>query len=284
MKKIIFCLAILFQFAVSGTASAESAAIKRTLADLRGVTGPFTFAVLGDNRSGDRIYGKIIHQMMARNPLFAINTGDIIPHAGDREEWANFKKISEKITVPYFLTPGNHDIDDHESEDVWRDEVDLPGLETYYSFTVGKNLFVILNSCEPKKDRRIEGMQFEWLKKILDPDKYDHQFVFLHHPLFLPKNSTYEGKSLDRYPGLRDGLHGLFVERRVDAVFAGHEHTFRRAQKDGVTYIITGGAGAPLYGRESYNNVLIIKVDGPHIGTKVIDRDGMLRDEFTLQK
>lgn len=258
--------------------------VKQILTRLAAVDGPFTFAVLGDNRSGDRVYDKVIHQMMARNPLFVINTGDVIPNAGNRDQWANFKKISKKITMPYFLTPGNHDIDDRESEDVWRDEVDLPGNETYYSFTVGKNLFVILNSCEPGKDRRIDGGQFEWLRGVLDSKKYAHQFIFLHHPPFMSKGSTYEGKSLDRYPELRDRLHSLFVEKRADAVFAGHEHTFKKIRRDGIAYIITGGAGAPVYGKESYNHVMILKVDGPHIDAKVIDRDGMLRDEFTLWK
>lgn len=284
MKKTLISLALFLYCALPFAVFAESAALKKTLAELTGTKGPFTFAVLGDNRSGDRVYKKVIHQMMVRKPRFVLSTGDLIPTAGDREEWANFKNLSQPINVPYFLSPGNHDIDDKESLDVWRDELDLPGNETHYSFTVDKNLFVVLNSCEPGEDRRITGKQFEWLKGILDSKKYNFQFIFLHHPLFLPRGSTYDGKALDRYPELRDRLHNLFAERGVNAVFEGHQHTYFRIEKDGVNYIITGGGGAPLYGRDTFNHFILFKVDGPRADAKVIDRDGVMRDEFVIRR
>lgn len=278
----IFSLAIFFVTLFWGSPSyAESDALRQTLARLAETDGPFTFAVIGDNRSGDRVYAKIVRQMMIRNPLLVFNTGDVIPTPGNREQWKNFWETSGQITVPYFLVPGNHDIDSKDSEDVWRDEVDFPGKETYYSFVVGKNLFVALNTCEPKYDRKVTAEQMEWLKRTLDPKRYEYQFVFLHHPPFLWKGATHYGRSLDRYPKFRDELHRLFVDKKVDVVFAGHEHTFRRIGKiDGVEYIITGGAGAPLY--SGYNNIMIIDVSGPVIKAKVIDREGYLRDEFFI--
>lgn len=273
----LFCL---FSWPVAGLA--ESAALAAALSGLKNVKGAYTFAIIGDNRSGDRVYKKVIHQMNLRKPLFVVNTGDVIPNPGNRKQWANFREISKEITIPYFLVAGNHDIDDKESQDVWRDEVDLPGNETHYSFVVGRDLFVILNSCEPGLDRKIAGQQLEWLGKILNLAKYERQFVFLHHPLFLSANADYSGKSMDKYPELRDSLHRLFVEKRVNAVFAGHEHTFWRAEKDGVDYIITGGAGAPLYGKDSFSHLMIVRVDGPRVSAKTIDRDGALRDEFAI--
>jgi len=282
MRRCISHVIFLVVFLSSATAGAGSPILNKALADLGAVKGSFTFAVIGDNRSGDRIYAKVIKRMEARKPLFVMNTGDVIPNPGNREEWLNFWKISKPIDVPYFLVAGNHDIDSKKSEAVWRDEVDLPGNETYYSFVVGKNLFVVLNTCEPKHDRRIAGEQLRWLKSTLNPARYEHQFIFLHHPLFLWKGAKHYHRSLDRYPKLRDELHRLFVEKGVTAVFAGHEHTFRRMGKiDGVEYIITGGAGAPLY--SGYSNVVILKVDGSTIDAKVIDRKGQLRDEFFIE-
>lgn len=275
---LIFAASIFLSFGLS----AQSQEMKNSLSRLAATKGSFTFAVIGDNRSGDRVYAKIIYQTMFRKPLFVVNTGDIIPHPGDREEWSHFKEISRPIDVPYFLTPGNHDIDDERTEQIWRDEVDLPGNETFYSFTVGKNLFVVLNSCEPKAERKIIGNQFEWLSRTLDPVRYEHQFVFLHHPLFMWKGATHERESLDRHPKDRDHLHQLFIQKKVDAVFAGHEHLYRRMEKDGVYYIITGGAGAPLYGKGEFNNVMLLNIDGARVVAKVVDRDGMLRDEFVM--
>lgn len=246
----------------------------------------YTFAVMGDNRSGDRVYSKILAEVMRRGPAFAINVGDVIPNPGNRSQWANFHQLSAVLTMPYYLVPGNHDIDDRKSLEVWREEVDLPGNETFYSFTRGRDLFVVLNSCDPENERRIAGKQLAWLEKTLDPKRYDHQFVFLHHPPYLWKGATHEGEALDEHPAERDALHRLFTDKRVTAVFAGHEHTYRRMERDGVLYVVTGGAGSPLYGRKgpgAFNHFVFLTVDGKNVRGQVIDRDGVLRDEFLLQ-
>ena len=85
---------------------------------------------------------------------------------------------------------------------------------------------------------------------------------------------------MDKYPKLRDALHRLFVQSAVDIVFAGHEHTYKRLDKDGVRYVVTGGAGAPLY--SAFNHFMLIDVNGKQIAAKIVDRDGVLRDEFTM--
>lgn len=280
MRHFLVTIVIGILCCASRPAAADSPALRGVLSRLAATSGPVTFAILGDNRSGDRVYQKVIQRMLARAPLFVMNTGDVIPNPGDREEWRNFWEISKSIPVPYFLVAGNHDIDDEESQRIWRDEVDLPGNETYYSFTVGKHLFVVLNSCDPSTDRKVDGQQFAWLARTLDPVRYDRQFVFLHHPLFLWKGASHNGASLDRYPKDRDRLHELFVNKGVDVVFVGHEHTYHRMEKDGVLYVITGGAGAPLYGRESFNNVIVVRIDGERLAFQAIDREGVLRDEF----
>lgn len=217
---------------------------------------------------------------MAREPMFVVNTGDLIPNAGDREEWRNFWRVSEPIDVPHFLTPGNHDIDSMESQDIWRDEVDLPGDETYYKFVVEDDLFVVLDTCEPEHDRKVAGRQLAWLRAVLNPSRYRHQFVFLHYPLFLWHGASHRGRSLDRYPELRDRLHRLFVRKGVDAVFAGHEHTYKRMEVDGIDYVVTGGAGAPLY--SGFSHFMIVRVKGQRVEVKVIDREGYLRDEYLI--
>lgn len=243
---------------------------------------PFRFAVIGDNRSGDRVYNKILAAMMREKPDFVVNTGDVIPNPGNRKQWKNFWELSKPVTVPYYLTPGNHDIDDHKSQGVWRDEVRLPGNETYYSWVKNGNLFVVLNSCDPDNEQMIAGAQLAWLKRMLAKKGYDHKFVFIHYPFFLQKGSSYYGKSMDKYPELRDQMHELFKSSGVDIVFAGHEHTYRKMDVDGIKYIITGGAGAPLY--SAFNHFMVIDVDGDLIQAKVIDREGLTRDRFTMGK
>ncbi len=245
--------------------------------------GPFKFAVMSDCRSGDRVYRKIVDGIARRKPDFVVFVGDILPTYRSERQWQNFVKLSEPIEVPFYLTPGNHDLEESRDVAFWRSHVDLPGMETYYKFTAGKNLFVVLNSVDPADYERISGAQLEWLRRTLDPEKYDRQFVFVHHPLFMWKGAFHEGESLDRYPKDRDRLHRLFVDKKVDIVFHGHEHTYRRWDVDGVRYIVTGGAGSPLYGR-GFNHFIEVAVDGKVIDAKVIDKDGTMRDRFMMME
>ncbi len=282
-RRIVWIAVLAMVVIFAGDVSlASSPKMKNSLKRLAAEDGPFEFAVIGDNRSGDNVYSKVVKQIQQRKPLFVMNTGDVIPTPGNRQQWKNFWSLSRGVPRPYFLIPGNHDINSLESQAVWRSEVDLPGNETYYSFTVGKNLFVVLNTCDPKHDRQIAGEQLAWLNRTLSSKKYEYQFVFLHHPLFLWREASHYGMSLDRYPKSRDRLHKLFVKKGVDVVFMGHEHTFKKQGKiGGVEYIITGGAGAPLY--SGFNNVVFVNVDGDIIKAKVVDRKGYLRDEFYIK-
>ncbi len=266
MKKPLCALALLF---VVLLASAPSASAKS-----------FRFAVIGDNRSGDEIYSRMVESMMAEKPDFVVNTGDLIPRPGNRKQWKNFWRLSKPIDVPYYLTPGNHDIDDSESERIWRDEVELPGNETYYSFAKDGSLFIVLDTCVPDAYRRIEGPQLEWLKGELSKSGYVRKFVFLHHPLFLWEGAKHYGGSLDKYPKMRDELHELFRKSGVDIVFAGHEHSYRKMEKDGVLYVVTGGGGAPLY--SGFNNYMIVDVDGGAVSARAVDGKGVVRDRFEM--
>ncbi len=243
-------------------------------------SGPFTFGVISDCRSGDRVYKKIAAALAQRKPDFVIHVGDVLPTYCNREQWENFVRLSEPIKVPFYMTPGNHDIEDEKSQACWKKFVDLPGKETYYKFTAGDNLFVVLNSSEPGRRERVTGEQFAWLERTLDPKKYSRQFVFVHHPLFHKKSDFHYGESIDKRPEERDRLHRLFVEKGVDIVFHGHEHGYRRQDIDGVRYIIAAGAGSPVY--HDFNHFVLVTVDGGTIKAKVIDRKGVMRDSFVM--
>jgi hypothetical protein len=65
------------------------------------------------------------------------------------------------------------------------------------------------------------------------------------------------------------------ADRKVDLVLAGHDHAYERGEGHGLKYLVTGGAGAPLYPRkykgaearrfESAYHFLEVAVDGDRI-------------------
>ncbi len=259
--------------------------LKQKLDALRKIRGSFSFAVLGDNQSGGDEYRELVKRVMEHTPDFIINTGDMVSSAR-RVFWADFWEKSDLITVPYFLTVGNHDVNDEKSEKLYKEQVDLPGNELYYSFTVDDSLFIVLDSNIPGQDRKITGEQYKWLEKVLQTSSQKHKFIFVHHPLYPERGGGHHyGGSLDKYPKERNRLQRLFAKYGVTIVFTGHEHLYLRKVIDGVTEIITGGGGAALYPGEKkggFHHFLLITVDLDSVKGEVIDINGKVEDSFQL--
>lgn len=282
-----FWIVIFVFFLWTGTSFAsQSQQIHQKLEALEQIRGKFTFVVFGDNRSGDEKYRKLVSMAMERKPDFFVNIGDVIDRPGNRKQWDNFWQLSKPITVPYFLVVGNHDIHSSVplSEKTYKDEVDLPGNELYYSFHAGNSLFVVLDSELKGQEKRIMGDQLTWLENVLKTSHSKHTFVFLHHPLY---TSLWKGHhshdSLDKYPEDRDGLQALFAKFRIAAVFAGHEHYYEKRTVDGVRHFIAGGGGAPMYDAEEqggFFHFILVTVDGDNVSGEVIDINGTIRDRF----
>ncbi len=277
---------LLWVLVASSVFAAQDQQIRQKLVALEKIPGKFSFIVLGDNRSGDDIYRKIVSMTMQRSPDFVVNTGDMIVTPGSKREWAKFWEMSKPIKAPYFLTVGNHDAHSKmpRSEKIYREEVDLPGNELYYSFTAGNSLFIVLDSSLYDQEKRIVGEQFKWLEAVLANSTKKHKFVFLHHPLYTDLGKGHHAhESLDKYPESRNKLQALLSKYKVDAVFSGHEHYYEKRTVDGVLYIITGGGGAPIYDMEEFggfNHFVQVTVNGDKVSAEVIDINGKVRDRF----
>ncbi len=172
------------------------------------------------------------------------------------------------------------------SEQIYRDQVDLPGNELFYSFAAGNSLFIVLDSYLKDQEKKITGKQLKWLEEVLAKPGYKHTFVFLHHPLYTEyRKGRHWGDCLDKYPEDRDRLEALFVKAGVDAVFAGHEHFYQKKEVDGIQHIISGGAGAPLYVQDEdggFHHFVHVTVDNDQVSAEVIDRNGKVRDRFQI--
>jgi len=277
---------LLAALALGSACAAPAQQINRKVADLERLPPQFSFAVLGDNRSGDDEYRKLVKMMMEHNPDFIVNTGDMIATPGDKQEWAKFWEMSKPITVPYFLTVGNHDLHSKVlgSEATYKEEVNLTRNELYYSFIAGNSLFIVLDTYLDEQEKKVTGNQYAWLERILSNSKQKHKFVFLHHPLYTDsRKGKHAGNSLDRYPKERDRLEALFVKNKVDVVFSGHEHLYLRQIVDGINHVITGGGGAPLYADEKnggFHHFVLVTVDGDNVRGEVVDISGKIRDRF----
>lgn len=286
IRSLVQFVVLLSLCAASPAFAAQDQQIAQKLVALEKLGPKFTFVVLGDNRTGDDIYRKVVAQAMERKPDFIVNTGDLITQPGSRDQWAKFWEMSKPITVPYFLTVGNHDAHPKVpfSERTYLQEVDLPGKELYYAFDAGNGLFLVLDSYLDDQEKKITGEQLKWLDDVLNKSGKSHKFVFLHHPLYTePGKGHHSGDSLDAYPKDRDRVAELFKKYKVRTVFAGHEHFYQRKTVDGIIHVITGGGGAPLYLKDEeggFYHYIHVTVDGDSVTAEVVDINGKIRDKF----
>ncbi len=288
IRILIGFAALLLVFSGVVISSPEThAAVARKSDTLSKIRGSFSFAVIGDTRGGGKVYHNLAVRMMEYKPAFVVNTGDVVFYS-HKMLWDNFWDLSKPITVPYFLVAGNHDVDDRESEGVYRHQAGVAGDEPYYSFSAGNSLFVVLDSSVQGQDRRITGQQYEWLKQVLSTSGKKHKFIFVHHPLYSDKEcGTHSGACLDKYVKERDRLTELFKDNKVTAVFAGHEHLYHRSMANGLMQVITGGGGAPLHTDEDkggFHHFVIVTVEGDEVRGEVIDSSGKVRDKFQIRE
>jgi hypothetical protein len=230
------------------------------------VNSDLTFCVWGDCRPGGdynryRVTTSIMRAIVLERPQFVLGLGDYIDGArgleATRQQWLRFFSaivpLQKPTPIPLALAIGNHDSGSALFGQYFG--------RRYFSFDAGAAHFIILDSEQPGQVGRIAGTQWEWLKQDLTAAANAQLiFVAVHQPLF--PVSVHRGSSLDAYPPYRDRLHLLFVQHKVSAVFAAHEHMYHHQQRDGVHYFISAGAGAPLYAQPKaggFYHYLVVK-------------------------
>jgi len=241
------------------------------------------YVILGDSRDGYETFDKIISQVNALKPVFVIDNGDLV-YSGKPNQYRIFDQIVSGISTTLCTTLGNHDIRGNGRDTYTK----LYGPE-YYSFDFGDNHFVFLDSSRGYAEKQaIPDAQYAWLEKDLQKAQGKRIYVISHVPPTDPRSGIkpneieaytdkvkQEGgfveKKLEAYSedetidhGFRDKqeaqkFENLMAQYKVTVVYLSHIHSYFDYKKDGVRYIISGGAGAELLTQNSYYHYLIAK-------------------------
>ena len=116
----------------------------------------FQFVIIGDRTGGANVQGTFklaIGQLNLLQPEFVINVGDMIEGYSDDKaelnaEWDEADSMLKTLDMPFFRTPGNHDIANKTAQQVWRDRYGA----TYYYFVYKDVLFLVLDSEDPPRE------------------------------------------------------------------------------------------------------------------------------------
>jgi hypothetical protein len=258
---------------------------KRIEAAEPGHTENRNYVVLGDNRDGYETFGQIIDQVNAFKPVFVIDNGDLV-FTGKPNQYRLFDRTISGLSATLCTTLGNHDIRGSGRETYTK----LYG-PNYYSFDFGNNHFVFLDSSPGWSQKKaISDEQYAWLERDLKKAMGKQIYVITHVPPEDPRSGTKpneinyyvdkveqkngfferklenysESESMDH--GFQDKkeaqkFEGIMTRYKVNTVYLSHIHSYFDYTKNGVRYIISGGAGAELLTRNSYYHYLIVRAD-----------------------
>lgn len=189
----------------------------------------YRFVVTGDNRGGDHILQTILKEAEKHNPRFLLHTGDFVSD-GFEKEYQNFLGYISAAKFPVLATIGNHEI--YNSGRQWYTKYFGPG---YFAFQYGQDRFIFVDNA----DGKISKGQMNWLEhQLQQPSRY--KFVAMHKP---PRNFIWFHAFTE---GARE-MMDLVEKYKANYVFLGHIHIYDKLESKGVNYVVSGGAGAPLY-------------------------------------
>jgi Icc-related predicted phosphoesterase len=225
---------------------------------------PFHFVVYGDSRFHDPkdsdaanppVRQALVQAIAQTDPSFISFGGDIVYNGYDKDDWKVYDKETaawHEKKIPVYPALGNHDLHGSEKDALGNYFERFPDLKAsrYYSVRAANILMLVLDSSLSE----ISGPQGQWLTQKLDhlPADVDFVLIVLHHP---PYTSSSDSKVFGGGHSARS--QELEMAKMLEArqqnlrarivVFSGHVHNYERHEHGGITYIVTGGAGAHAY-------------------------------------
>ena len=194
-------------------------------------------------------------------PDAVVVTGDLVEN-GEAGEYAAFGGLVDRLGVPCYPLPGNHD-----DRAALRSHFGLPGQDgapINYSVEIGPLRLVILDSTRPGEDGGDLGeAQLSWLDRELSAAPEQPTIVAMHHPPLLTGAPAWDrigipederralGGVLERHAQVRlvvgGHLHRAIASRLADRPVLAAPAIYRAALPDFETNELKLGGSAPSY-------------------------------------
>ena len=221
----------------------------------------FSFVVWGHPRGhADGVpplhFEEILERIEQLQVDFLIVTGDVVLGGGQRRasppeeldvirsDWQRFDAGVNRLEIPVYVTPGNHDIHSIPTRDIFLEHYKKPP----YAFSFKGSRFILLDTVGvDQQSVRSTGNEPPWWdggaqpfdesqmnfirSEIEKQDEYQHLFMFMHHVTPWSDSAGFWWR--DVHPMLKGG--------KVRAVFSGTptENKYLYHKQDDIHYILS---------------------------------------------
>ncbi len=251
----------------------------------RGIKGreeTFRFAVVADrtNNAREGVFEKAMRQLEYLCLDFVISVGDFVQGyhlpgfkpvddpAVVKERRQEIDTLIRELSMPFFFTPGNHDINHDVSCRIWKE---FYGVR-YHAFTHGEVLFLGLDSQGGDGYKAgLGSQQLTWVSDMLAKHKNARwTFITLHQPLWQYGGTN--AKAFQEFGKIEELLAG-----RKYTILAGHHHSYqhqKRLEMDYIKLATTGGQSnlrGPKFGEFDHIMMVTMTRNQPIISNVMLD-------------
>lgn len=225
---------------------------------------PLTVITYGDQRftepanvddTDPRVRQYLVEQIARERPGAVVLNGDVPLTGTSALDYGVFLRESQAwrdAHLRIFPALGNHEFRGDPQAALERWWITFPELRNrrWYSAQLGARVYVLM--LDSAASLLPGGYQQFWVEQQLGslPASVDFVIVSIHHPpvadvqahLYADHNPRPNEIALrDYFSRVAPKLHARIL------VSAGHIHNYERAERDGVTYLVSGGGGARPY-------------------------------------
>lgn len=257
---------------------------------------PFRFILYGDTRTRVGTHEAIVHALRREGADFVVHTGDLVANGRNERLWQEFFDIERDLLRDAIFIPviGNHELQNANPRAIenFRRYVHCPPTsprpELDYSLVYGNVRLILANAYD---DWRRPAMR-QWMEDQLATARREGPNDFILVVTHWGMHSS--GPHGENRNFRAAGFDALFRRYDVDLIVAGHDHIYERGNDRGQSYLVTGGAGAPLYRSEhrrpytvfftAQHHYVRVDAERDRLELTALRVDGTVFDHFTLRK
>ena len=277
------------------------------------------FYAYGDTRSDISTHNSIVSRILSDinsnniHGTFLMHSGDFATYGLDEsvlEDQYFYRDPPETRTlesrVPVIYSIGNHDCFTGSNDysytasagnllrKYWPYQFVPQAGRSYYSFEYGPVFVCVLDQytktgySTPPDDFQ----QYNWATSEIASSTKPWKIVLFHEPAWSARTDPYPTDGHGNHLNIQQYYHPVFVNSSIEVVVQGHNHFYSRCVTDEVTYLTTGGGGAPLHipeltapylvTAESVHNFVKFRINGNIMTVEAMDDSGSVIDSFNI--